>query len=426
MSVQELPVEMIRLSPFNTRGEILDEDLESLVQSIRETGLVEPLKVRTVLDGAYELVSGERRLRAMKILGVEHASCIMREMSDAEVLLDQWAENEERKDLSDYAKAQKLRQMLDALKITQDELAKKLGKTQQWVSLHIQMLRLEPFTTPVVLYKLSEFQARAILSAPDEDIPVICAEVERHYEEEKTLPSAADIADFIKGMRAPGTLEDEFNGIAERLGIGPSTKEVKLSLTQDHEHVYDAGSTHCRICGRELTAPESVAAGIGPICASGQASTETGPGSAAAASSKPGQQAPTPSEEEIFAFLNRFKYEKDVDGIILDNMIGLFGLSASQALDWLEKWRDARAKSPKLTPEEKAFLEEYERTHPKEDDPLKKLVKYYPAEIMDTVLSRVHSDNFETILKYCRRYIEELHIRAPDELRKASLEAIRW
>jgi hypothetical protein len=218
---------------------------------------------------------------------------------------------------------------------------------------------LERFITPVIISNLSEFQARVILSAPDENIPVICAEIERHYKEEKTLPSAADIADFIKGMRAPGTLEDEFNGIAERLGIGPSPKEVKLSLTQDHEHVYDAGSTHCRICGRELTAPESVAAGIGPICASGQASTETGPGLVAAASSKPGQQAPTPSEEEIFAFLNRFKYEKDVDGILLDNMIGLFGLSASQALDWLEKWRDARRKSPKLTPEEKVFLEEY-------------------------------------------------------------------
>jgi hypothetical protein len=134
----------------------------------------------------------------------------------------------------------------------------------------------------------------------------------------------------------------------------------------------------------------------------------------------------TPSEEEIFAFLNQFKYEKDIDGILLDNMIGLFGFSASQALDWLEKWRDARRKSPKLTPEEKVLIEEYERTHPREDDPLKKLVKYYPAEIMDTVLSRIHSDNFETILKYCRRYIEELHIRAPDELRKASLEAIRW
>jgi ParB family chromosome partitioning protein len=101
MSFQEIPVDQIQPSPFNTRGEIQEESLESLVQSIRETGLVESLKVRTVLDGAYELVSGERRLRAMKILGIEHASCTVREMSDAEVLLEQWAENEEWEDLMD-------------------------------------------------------------------------------------------------------------------------------------------------------------------------------------------------------------------------------------------------------------------------------------------------------------------------------------
>jgi len=424
MSVQELSVELIRLSPFNTRGEISDEDLESLVQSIRETGLVEPLKVRTVLDGAYELVNGERRLRAMKILGIEHASCIMREMSDAEVLLEQWAENEEREDLSDYGKALKLRQILDALKITQDELADKLGKTKGWVSQHLSILKLGKKFTSVNLHDLTEFQARTILSAPDEDVPAVCAEVERYYEEKCTLPSAADITDFIKNMRPPETLENEFNDIAGRLGIKPpaqdlsSKPEVHISEPPDHICEASGGSTNCRICGRELTAPESVAAGIGPICASGKPRSSSEP--------SPVKPVHTPSEEEVFAFLNHFKYEKDIDGILLDNMIGLFGLSASQALDWLERWRDARGKSPKPTPGEKIFLEEYERTHPREDDPLKKLVKYYPPEITDTVLSRVHSDNFETILKYCRRYIEELHIRAPDDLRKAILEAIRW
>jgi len=432
MSIQELPVELIRLSPFNTRCEILDENLESLVQSIRETGLVEPLKVRTVKDGAYianELVSGERRLRALKILGVEYAACIVKDITDAEVLLEQWAENEEREDLSDYAKAHKFKQIMEATGKNQAEIAHILGKEQNWVSRHLAILKLDEIIPRGIIFQLSEKQARAILSAPEEDIPVVCAEVERYYEEEKTLPSAADIVDFIKGMHQTGPKE-----------------RVELSSTQNHEHVYDAGSTHCRICSRELTAPESVAAGIGPICASGKpkASPETlenefngivgrlgiGPSprdlpstSKINTSEEPRYE---PSEEEVFAFLNRFKYEKDIDGILLDNMIDLFGLSASQALNWLEKWRIARAKSPKLTPEEKAFLEEYERTHPKEDDPLKKLFKYYPPEITDTILSRVHSDNFETILKYCRRYIEELHIRAPDELRKATLEAIRW
>jgi ParB/RepB/Spo0J family partition protein len=413
MSVQELPIELIRLSPYNTRGDISDEDLESLVQSIRETGLVEPLKVRTVLDGAYELVSGERRLRAMKILGFENASCIVREMSDAEVLLEQWAENEERKGLSDYGKALKLKQIMDANKFNQVQLAEKIGKTPAWVSYYLAILKLKDKLNRFNLHLLSSKQVHAILSAPDEDIPVVCAEVERYYEEEKTLPRAVDIADFIKGMHPV---------------------EIKVEeQSPDHEHVYDEGSTRCRICNRELTAPESVAAGIGPICAQASPSSpETmedefnviaGRLGIVNAPEEPRYNA---SEEEIFAFLNRFKYQKDVDGILLDNMISLFGLSASQALDWLEKWREARAKSNKLTPEEKVFLEEYERTHPREDDPIKKLVKYYPPELMDTVFTRLRSDNFETVLKYCRRYVQELHDRASDELRKAILEAIRW
>jgi ParB family chromosome partitioning protein len=448
--IQELPLELIRLSPYNTRGDILDEDLESLVQSIRETGLVEPLKVRTLKDEihfAYELVSGERRLRALKILGVEYARCIVKDMTDMEVILEQWAENEERKDLSDYGKAKKLKQLLEATKLNQADLSAKLGKTQPWVSNHLRLLSLEKFISREIIQQLSEKQARAILSAPDEDIPVVCAAIERDYEEKKTLPSASDIADFIKDMQRDKEVLPE-TGPAQRSAQGSPLSEPGQQEKQppDHEHVYDAGSTHCRICGRELTALKSVAAGIGPVCASGKprSSPETledefngiagrlgigpSPGDISSKSKIDTSEEPryTPSEEEIFAFLNRFKYEKNIDGILLDNMISLFGLSASQALNWLEKWRDARAKSPKLTPEEKALLEDYERTHPKEDDPLKKLFKYYPAEIMDTVLSRVHSDNFETILKYCRRYIEELHIRAPDELRKTSLEAIRW
>jgi hypothetical protein len=231
---------------------------------------------------------------------------------------------------------------------------------------------------------------------------------------EKVIPTIVELTTFTDSY-VYEMLPAEYK---KRPGAGGPQERVPFSGTQDHEHIYDAGSTNCRICGRELTAPESVAAGIGPICASGKPRSSSEP--------SPVKPVHTPSEEEIFAFLNRFKYEKDIDGILLDNMISLFGLSASQALNWLEKWRDARRKSPKTTPEEKAFLEEYERTHPKEDDPLKKLVKYYPPELMDTVFTRLKSENFETILKYCRRYVEELHARASDELRKAILEAIRW
>jgi len=421
MSVQKIPVEEIQPSPFNTRGEIHEEGLESLVQSIRETGLVEPLKVRKIPEGslaAYELVIGERRLRALQILGVEYARCIVCEMGDVEVLLEQWSENEEREDISDYGKAQKLRQMLDSFEVTQRELAAKLGKHETWISNHLSFLKLEKyFSSEKFLYQLSEYQARAILSAPEALLGQVCREVESYQLlNHGDLPSASEITDTIKMIQSGGRDEEE------------------EKTPSDHEHVYEGGSTTCRICGRELTAPESVAAGIGPICASGKpAGTPESEfnmhlGRLGIKPEAPTPEAPRyePSEEEIFRFLNRFRYHKGADGFLLDSLGDLFGLSASQAHDWLERWRNTLSGSTKPTPEEKTIIEEYERTHPKGDDAFRRLSRYYPFEVMDAILSRVQAESIETLIKYCRGYVERLHTRAPLELRQATLqEALR-
>jgi ParB/RepB/Spo0J family partition protein len=192
-----LPISEIRPSPWNTRFEV-DVDLSD---SLKAVGQVQPLKVRPVKDG-YELVSGHRRLASMKKAGIVFADCVVEELSDKEVLLEQWAENEDRRELSDYEKALKLRQMLDAFKMTQEDLAKKTGKSQPWISYHLSMLRLEEFITPVIISKLSEFQARVILSAPEKILPDVCAEIERYYKAEKILPSAGDIMDLINGYKA--------------------------------------------------------------------------------------------------------------------------------------------------------------------------------------------------------------------------------
>jgi len=118
----------------------------------------------------------------------------------------------------------------------------------------------------------------------------------------------------------------------QRPGVGGGS--VKLSFTQDHEHVYDTGSTTCRICGRELTAPESVKAGIGPVCASGK---------------------PKASPEEIYATINdlytRFENPNAIFVVrLLQQKHGLGYEGAQQALSDYKKNRPAQPPSPAPSP----------------------------------------------------------------------------
>jgi ParB/RepB/Spo0J family partition protein len=252
---REIPVDLIRFSPFNTRGEVPAEELESLAETMKAEGInTVPIKVRPVEGEAepdtpiYGLVYGERRLRALILAGLPLARCIVQEMTDAEVLMEQWVENEEHRDIPDYGKAQKLKQLLDALKVNQADLAAKLGKSQPWISVHFSMLRLEPFITRVIMWLLSEKQARAILAAPEDLIPAVCREVEAWMALKGALPSAEEIRGIVSLLRT----------------------EAALSVPEEHTCVASPGTTNCRICGRPLTAPESVAAGIGPVCAEGK------------------------------------------------------------------------------------------------------------------------------------------------------------
>lgn len=245
---KEIPIDQIVVSPFNTRGEIFQEEIASLAETMKSGNDV-PIKVRPIYPKGklvYEIVYGERRVKALKKARVTTARALVEDLTDEEVLMQQWNENEEHKDISDYGKALKLKQILDATNLSQAEVAAKLGKEQNWVSRHLSMLHLEQIIPRGIIHQLSEKQARVILSAPEELQSTVIDNVLEQYNTEKTLPSTTEIQTIINDL-------------------------IKLSeeeeAPQPHEHVYDEGSTKCRICGRELTAPESVKAGIGPVCA---------------------------------------------------------------------------------------------------------------------------------------------------------------
>jgi len=190
--VQRIPLDRIRLSPLNVRQGI---DVGSLTCSIGRTGQIEPLRLRPV-EGGYEIRTGRRRFLALKQAGATHANCIVVEGTDEEVINEQWDENEERAAYTDYERALKLRQMLDALGLTQTELAERLGKKQNWVSRHLSILKLDGIIPRGIISKITEGQVRAILAAPEDVRSSLVNYVELFLEKKRELLSASAIEDY--------------------------------------------------------------------------------------------------------------------------------------------------------------------------------------------------------------------------------------
>ncbi len=168
--VHSLPVDGIRRNPYQPRMEFDQEQLEELAASIREHGVLHPVVVRPV-DEAFELVVGERRLRACQLLGWQSVPAIVREMSDSEVAEIALIENVQREGLSFFEEAEGYRRLIDEFGLTQDELAERLGKSQSAVANKLRLLRLSPEVRSLISREmLSERHARALLRIPDEKV----------------------------------------------------------------------------------------------------------------------------------------------------------------------------------------------------------------------------------------------------------------
>lgn len=135
----EIMPSLIQVTGHNPRKTFDPAQLEELKESIREHGIIEPLLVRPKGNSRYELVVGERRLRAARELGLEHVPVVVRQLTDGQMLDIMLAENLQRVDLNPIEEAHHLKRVLEVGKLTQTELGRRIGKSQEWVS---QRLRL--------------------------------------------------------------------------------------------------------------------------------------------------------------------------------------------------------------------------------------------------------------------------------------------
>ncbi|MBZ4686353.1 MAG: stage 0 sporulation protein [Desulfomicrobiaceae bacterium] len=169
--LQEIPLNQLRPSPYQPRQHFDPAGLEELAASIAAQGVIQPLTVRPMDDGSYEIVAGERRFRACQMAGLCTAPCLVRKMSDTEAMAVALVENLQREDLSPMEEARALEALRATLNLTQEDLADQVGKSRPAVANALRLLKLPASVQDMVEDgRLSAGHARALLPLETEEL----------------------------------------------------------------------------------------------------------------------------------------------------------------------------------------------------------------------------------------------------------------
>ena len=169
-AVYQLPIDKIRPNPYQPRKYFNRASLEELSASILSYGVLQPITVRKMSGGYYELVAGERRLRASELAGLTTIPAILLQVSDSDSAALAFIENIQRQNLSFLEEAEGYRSMMEDYGLTQEELAVKLSKSQSSIANKLRVLKLEePVKRMLLEYHFTERHARALLKLPDEE-----------------------------------------------------------------------------------------------------------------------------------------------------------------------------------------------------------------------------------------------------------------
>jgi ParB family transcriptional regulator, chromosome partitioning protein len=168
--LRELPVELIKPNPKQPRTRFDPEALAALAASIEASGVVQPLLVRSLPDGSYELIAGERRWRAARQAGLEKVPAVVRDSERAERLQMALIENVVREDLNPVEEARACAALIDELGLSKEELARRIGRSRPAVSNLIRLLDLPDEALRLLESgELSEGHGRALLVVPGND-----------------------------------------------------------------------------------------------------------------------------------------------------------------------------------------------------------------------------------------------------------------
>lgn len=169
-NIIELEIEAIEINPFQPRTNFNEDSLKELATSIKELGVIQPITVRKVEFNKYQLISGERRLRASKLVGLTTVPAYIRLANDNDSLVMALVENIQRHDLDPIEIALSYQRLIDEIQLTQEQMSDRVGKKRSTIANYLRLLRLDPIIqTGIRDGFISMGHGRAIINIEDLD-----------------------------------------------------------------------------------------------------------------------------------------------------------------------------------------------------------------------------------------------------------------
>ncbi len=222
----KIDITLIDVNPWQPRTEFEEEALQELAESIKTHGLIQPVTVRKIKDGRYQLIAGERRLRASKLAGLVEIPAYIRTANDMEVLEMGLIENIQRKDLNPIEVALSFQRLLDECNIRQEDLASRVSKSRSVISNYLRLLKLYPSVQAAVVQgKITMGHAKMLASIEDENRQM--AILDKIIHEELSVRQVEEL------MRKVNQIEDKQKVV--KVGLPHHFQTVKSTLKE----VYD-------------------------------------------------------------------------------------------------------------------------------------------------------------------------------------------
>ncbi len=228
----ELPLEELRPNPYQPRKNFDEEALSELASSIKEHGVFQPIIVKKSIKG-YEIIAGERRFRASKLAGKETIPAIVRDFTDEEMMEIALLENLQRENLDAIEEALAYKSMLEKLEITQDDLARKVGKSRSHITNMLGLLRLPTEVKQMVSeHKLTMGHARMLSKLENEEkVKELASKIVNEgltVRDAETLGNQPEIEKKNKVVRTEKVVSTEYKYVEDLLRDKLDTK-VKIS-----------------------------------------------------------------------------------------------------------------------------------------------------------------------------------------------------
>lgn len=232
--VQEIPIEQIQTNDNQPRKIFSDESIAELAETISSHGLLQPIIVRRIAEDNYKIIAGERRYRAIKKLQWHKIPAIVKDMSEKKAASMAVIENLQREGLTAIEEAESYRQLMDLNKITQQELARAIGKSQAFVANKIRLLKLSPLVQRAILQrKISERHGRCLVAVSEDEQVKLLKEITA-----KKL-SVKETENLVKKLKAPNSKtktkkKAKLKGVALDWRLAENTIKESIKLVNDN------------------------------------------------------------------------------------------------------------------------------------------------------------------------------------------------